>query len=327
MRINPKLKKRVIIAVVIIVCLAAAVLFIRYRKSKKKDEKQLFIENKLRVSASYSWQGWGDPKFFDYAIQQYEEILKFQPKQKEAIIGLADVYTRKGLVDANSKKECFDKAEKLYKRSIGLDPKNAAYIVSLGTLYFYRGEGNEAMEKANQALLNDPRFGGAYLLRALIYESQKNLSLAIINYKKAQVLHEKKRPQLWPYSGLARLFFNAGLPYDAVGQLEKATRIWPKLTGAHLELANYYFRMGLIDKTISVLNSVLKFDKGEARTYYMMGLAYLRKQDYIASYANFKRAKSLGAEVNDAFLENLNKAIQKEKEAQQGKKENAEKNN
>ncbi len=71
MRINPKLKKRVIIAVVIIVCLSAAIFFIRYRKSKKKDEKEIYIENKLKVAGDYVYQGFTnpqEPKYFDYAI-------------------------------------------------------------------------------------------------------------------------------------------------------------------------------------------------------------------------------------------------------------------
>ena len=325
MKINPKLKKRIFLVVIILVCLCAAVLFLRYRKSEKKDEKEIYVENKLGLAASYIHQGFAnpqEPKFFNYALQQYEEILKANPKQKEAMLGLAEVYTQK---------ENYAAAEKLYKRVITLDQKNTSYQVSFGFHYLSRGLKDKALERANLATSYDPKNIRAYQLRAIIYQQERNLSGAIIEYIRG-IAAAKTTKKLADQEAelrfrLSYLLQKEGLNYEAVQQFEKVLKRWPKYSQGYLELAAFYFRSGMVDKSISTLNSLVAFDKKSPRAYSLLGMAYLRKQDYVASYANFKRAKSLGAEVNDAFLENLNKAIQKEKEAQQGKKENAEKNN
>jgi len=312
MKISPKLKRRAILAVVILVCLSGAFFYLRLRKSSSPE--QVYLKNKLNLAASYIQQGLinpQEPKYFDYAIQQYEEILKFKPNQKEAMLGLAGVYTQT---------QAYDKAEKLYKKLIRLEPRNASYQISLGFHYLARDMKDEALEKANLAVLYAPRNSQAYLLRAIIYEKEKDPSAAIREYKKSiqAAKIQKKLPQdPQIYLGLGHLFFRTGLFFDAAQQFEKVTRLWPRFSEGYLELASFYLSVRLADKSISVLNSLLAFKRSQVRAYEMLGVIYLGKKDFEAAFANLKKAQSLGAQVSEALLENLNQSIQKMRKAQE----------
>ena len=317
MKINPRLKKIILVAIVILVIIAGIILAARFILPKIRSSRQQYIQNILEVADSYVLQGFAnsqEPKYYDYAIEQYHNILRLDPKNKAALQRLAGVYTQK--------KE-YEKADKIYRILVSNYPRNGEVQAGMGFHYLIRGMKNEALNRANMAISYDPQNNKGYMLKAFFYEQEGDLPGAIAAYKKAIVNvktpHGATQNSII-YFGLGRLYTKAGLYFEAVQQFEKVIRIWPKYTDGYLELASFYDRVGLIDKEISVLNSLLSFNKKDARAYALLGLAYLNKNGLEASYAHFKKAKSLGADVKDDFLENLNKAIQKGKEAPEPKK-------
>jgi len=293
--------KILVISVFAIITLSTVALLIR-RYGLPKTSRQKYITSQMEIAGSYLGQfrlNPEQPKLLDNAMELYQKILKSDPNQKKAIEMVAEIYTFKTE---------YLKAQELYNKLIKLEPRNMKYHINVGFFYLAQDKKNEAFEKANFAILNDPENSRAYFLRAIIYEKDRNLSAAIADYKRAIAAAKKdedKYRNISIYLNLGYLYSRLGLNYDAVQQYEKVVKLWPKVSEGHLALAQFYTDRGLFDKAVDALNALINMDKNSARGYYGLGIAYLKKGEAKSAYAYFKKAGSLGAQVDDTLMQKL----------------------
>jgi len=273
-------------------------------------------EYKLDLANTYMRQGFANPKedmYFDSAIKQYEDILKTSPGQKDALIGLAAIYSQKGNAA---------EAEALLKKMVAAEPNNMVYHLNLAFFYYSRDRKDEALEKVDWVISNSPRYGRAHLFKAAILEQKADLPSAIAEYRAAIISAEASRDielATTGYFGLGRLYDKSNLFFDAVSQIEKIIKMRPNFPDGYLELARMCLRLGLTDKAISTLDSLANIKPDIPKAYMMLGLAYSRKGDFEKSLEYFKKAKASGIEVEDRIFSAIERKI---KEAdQKGKKD------
>lgn len=93
----------------------------------------------------------GHPPIDETAMKQeiarFEDILKKDPENKDAIVALGNLY-----FDINQ----FDKASGYYEKAVAADPKNVNLITDLGTCYLRTNDYGKALEYYNRSLAIDP---------------------------------------------------------------------------------------------------------------------------------------------------------------------------
>jgi tetratricopeptide (TPR) repeat protein len=271
---------------------AAAVAAAAPAAAKDKDYK-------LDLAKSYMQQGLAnssDPVYLDIAMRHYEDILKTSPGEKVALQGLAAIYAQKGNVR---------KAEKLIKKLIESEPDNLQHQVNMAFFYYSSGMKDKALEEIDRVISKDPRIGRARILRAVIYEERADLPAAIAEYENtARLAIETKNAVILSQAliGLSRLYDKAQLYFDAMFQLERLVSFIPDFPDASLELARLSFRIGLTDKAISTLRSLIKIKPNVPQAYALLGLAYYKKNDFDTSLDYLKKAKLAGIAITDEML-------------------------
>jgi len=282
-----------------------------YQKFVKKYP--YYISPRLKLAWFYAQLSYGNPAqraYYNNAIEQYQIILKLNAENKIAMASLADLY---------SWDKKFTDAEKLLEKLLKLYPKDAWYHFKIALNYLYQGMDEKAQDEAKLSLSLNPRNSGAHLVLGSLYEKKENIPAALAEYKAAlQAVIDSKQynQEIDARLRLGRMYFKAGLIFDGVQEFEKVTKISPRFIEGYLELANAYYYLGLFDKSISTLNSALKISIGIPHAYRMLGLCYLRKTDYIASLAYFKKAQALGVQLDVKFIEALEQAAKEQQKKQ-----------
>lgn len=84
------------------------------------------------------------------AIKEFKEILAIEPDNADALNALGYLYAESG--------ENLDEAQNLILKALKQEPKNGAYVDSLGWVYFKKGDFKKAREKLEEAifLIEDP---------------------------------------------------------------------------------------------------------------------------------------------------------------------------
>ena len=156
----------------------------------------------------------------------------------------------------------------LFKKAIDLDHKNIKAYENLGYLYASTGKNSEAIKCFNEAIEIDPRYANAYFNLGCVYLSQGENDKAVFNFKRAIRL----RPD-YPDA-----FNNLGIAYSALNRYEEA---------------------------IGAFGRAVALDKTNSAMEYNLCRAYYKVKNYSAAAQHCDRAVSIGAKVDEKFLEEL----------------------
>lgn len=111
--------------------------------------------------------------------KRYEGLTKENPDDPvlHYLLGLAYMYSEFDIENAT-----FDKALKEFTRAKTLDPKMKYVNLSLGTVYWYRGEYDSAFDAYRAEIELDPEYGWNYYNLGLAYEGLKKWDKAWSQY-------------------------------------------------------------------------------------------------------------------------------------------------
>ncbi|MDD4908902.1 MAG: tetratricopeptide repeat protein, partial [Candidatus Omnitrophica bacterium] len=127
------------------------------------------------------------------AIEEFKAAIKNDPNYAEALNSLGYVYAEGGVN--------LDEAKKLIEKALLLDVDNAAYVDSLGWVYFKKGMYDEALKHLEHAagLLDNPviydHLGDVYLKKGLADKAKESWSKSL-ELDKEQDAVQKKLEQL-----------------------------------------------------------------------------------------------------------------------------------
>jgi Tfp pilus assembly protein PilF len=190
----------------------------------------------------------------DEARQEYDTVLRFDPKYVKAYVNLAQLFVSKDKLD--EAKKYYERALELdpgigeahsgyayllerlgepdqaraeYQKAISLSPKAARLLYTYGAFLDKRGDLDGAIAQYQRALDVDPNMADAHSEIATALFTKGDLKRAEAHYIDAARL-EPKRADI--HSNFGSLLLREGKTSQAILEYEEALRLDPKLTEA-----------------------------------------------------------------------------------------------
>ena len=234
------------------------------------------------------------------AQRHYKVIVKKQPKNTKALIGLAASYRQQ---------QDFESTFKYVNEALRIDPKNRDAYVLKGSTYIFLGNFDLAKSSYETAVQQDPDFFEAYIMLGNLYQADSN-DVCIQYFTTATQL----RPE----------------DMDAVYALAYAKHDFKDLEGAKLlyrkmasDTSDYYVARGLfhqgyihqfseknLDSAQYYYNSALTTNPLYVEAWFNLGLCYQdkgEKTQALQAYSKtLKYARQSGG-YTDEFIEKVEK--------------------
>ncbi len=112
----------------------------------------------------------------------YEAILKKNPKDMDALIGLGDTYF--DLAGVKQDQKIYQKAIDNYKKALDIDPSRSNVRTDMAIAYYKLGMNDIAIRELNNVINKDPNFYQAYFNLGYIYQDNNDLARAKDYYSK-----------------------------------------------------------------------------------------------------------------------------------------------
>ena len=207
-------------------------------------------------------------KKYDAALAELERLSKASPVQDEIHSFRGRIYLAQGK-GADAERE--------FRKTIELNPKNYQAYILLGQLNLQRNNLDQAVKEMDQLIMKDSKFAPAFLLKAYYLQAAKNTGAAIANYRKTLELEPQN---VVAANNLAWLLCESNTNLDeALGLAQAARARVPE----NPEIADtlgwiYYKKKNYVLATDQLLFSVNN-RKAEAEHYYRLGMACYAKGD------------------------------------------------
>jgi len=218
-----------------------------FLKARKPDDARAIVEKLDRISAGdyRTLTGLGvllaRYRYYDDAIQHFQQALKSNPDLDEVKFDLADAYFRKHLYP-----EALDAAQQVSVSG----RKDDAYLALLGDIYAHLGDSVHAAEIFRDAIGRNPDDDRNYLALALLQFREKDVAGAKQTLLRGQARIPASGKILW---GLGLASALDGNTAQAAGQLERAVDLLPEWPGSYSTLGVFYFQTGQVAKAREVL--------------------------------------------------------------------------
>tara|TARA_B110000467_G_scaffold147940_1_gene153413 strand:- start:485 stop:1747 length:1263 start_codon:yes stop_codon:yes gene_type:complete len=255
-----------------------------------------------------------DSNFFE--AYYYRGQIHFLQKDYTLAINDFDLVIQNGLFMPDVIAQKIESQFRIYRdNSILLDINSFINTVdskhpSMGKLFFYKGailfkQRNfiQALENIDIAINLSPEIWEAYMIRGNIYRIQGNLDKAFTDLDIAIESNECPR-EVFLYRGLAH-----ATSKDFKNTIQDLTIFLALTPGYHQNkpeailqrgIARYY--EGNLNTTINDLNEVLKRKPDHWLAYRLLGLVYLKKENYSKALKNFNIAIEHGDNDADIYL-------------------------
>jgi superkiller protein 3 len=187
----------------------------------------------------------------------------------------------------------YSSAIDIYEKALQLEPNDKILLYNLGWTYNMTGDPIKAKDYYQKAITEDSTYSDAYNGLANIYNDQKDLDNAILNYELAIKNNPKHKYAL----------YNLGLAFEAKGDPQKAIDCYKKRIAADpSDLADIYNRIGNIysddlknyDEAIVQYGLALKSDPNYLYPVYNLGRVYEFKKDYDNAILYYTKALDAG---------------------------------
>ena len=175
------------------------------------------IENRLTQASQWTQTG-----NYEKAVEEYQQILKIDKKNKDAHLSLGLLYAQLGN---------YNKAVDHAKKATELNPSYASFY-NLGLIYAAKKEPEKALQALDKALEMNPQSYQAEFQKGAVYASQEAYEKAAEAYRQAIKLNPLFADA---YVGLGGALYKQGLKQEALEQVEALRKIGRKDSADALE--------------------------------------------------------------------------------------------
>jgi serine/threonine-protein kinase len=231
----------------------------------------------------------------DLALQEFQKALAINPRDSEAIKGMAGAYERMGRVQD---------AEESYKRAIALRPDYWDGYNHLGTFYFQQKRYAEAIGQFQKVVQLTPDNAAAHSNLGAQYQNISDYAKAEEEFKKSVAL----APSYAAYANLGSLYETQKRYAEAARMTEKALeingndfRVWANLALAYEWLNKREAAMTAIDKQMALLEPLSKTQPGDASLQSALAVLYAAKNDKSRALQNLENALTLAPADTDVL--------------------------
>ncbi|WP_020160063.1 tetratricopeptide repeat protein [Methylobacter marinus] len=242
----------------------------------------------------------------DIAIKHCRAALKLEPNLAEAFGCLGNIAFRRGHVH---------EAEEYFRRSIQVNAKKGHYA-DLGALYIYLERYEEAKEKLEDALKNNPNDAYAHLEMGDLYLQTEKVKEAIREFRLAADIdpHNSNSFKGWAIALMEnnKLIEAEKVLRKAIKRLDESKR-WE----LHLTLCRLLARIGdetsdhqFYEEALKEVNTAIRLKPQDPAPYFHAGIVRFKLEDYRNALNNFRRClredkHNLEAELNARRVQSL----------------------
>ena len=208
------------------------------------------------------------------AITFYKEALA-----KDSL----DVYTYYSYSDLlNDNNINTEKAESLLKKAIKLEPYFSRGHAEYADLLRRYPRNENSLKEADSlydfAIKNDPFYAWGYAGRAWLYHKQKQTDKALASFHKGIDVNSYKAR---PYYYLAN-YYGDGLKNNMKAEeyYKKAIAIDSFYLPAYEKLVSIYYKTDKTDKSLALINDLLKWNSDAPDAFNLLGRTYFARQEY-----------------------------------------------
>jgi Flp pilus assembly protein TadD len=211
--------------------------------------------------------------FFAFLYEKY--VVKFERFKRYFLVALIFIIVAYALRTV-ARNEDWKTPNIFWRKTIAVSPKSVKARNAMGLTYFREGDLGRAIREYNAAIQINPYYFESYNNRGVAYVREGKLEQAISDYNK--VLEIK--------------------PNDAVAYNNRCVA---------------YGQKGSFNQAISDCNKALQLNPDYADAYNNLAVAYFLKNEYSLSWEYLQKAASLGYKVNPQFVEDIKKALVRER--------------
>ncbi len=263
------------------------------------------------------------------AIAEYQQILKFEPRDQVTLMTIGELYIRQGetfqaidyferLAQIFVGDGFLTKAIAVYKRIAKLAPEEIRPLEKLADLYVQQGVMSEArplfLQLAEIHLKNNRQAEAISLLKKLLLAEPDNLRIQIRLADLYQAMGQTKEA-MDAYISASQRALARGDQAESEKLADKALKLEPNNLAATIVKARSYSSQGNAAKAAELLEDGPDLEKGGEQTEFLLDL-------YVKS-ANWGKATSLALRVFEADEKNfgpMEKTVEALLEAGQGEK-------
>jgi tetratricopeptide (TPR) repeat protein len=211
--------------------------------------------------------GNGSDSVLKLAIQQYEEIIKLDPKSVDDHIMLGRLYH----ADNQMKK-----AQDEEQTAIKLSPDSEEAVATLAMFYSEQGDAAKAADTLS-TIPEANRSAKLYLMLGGTYDQQKDYKKSIDAYQHAIALD---RDNLDAIRGLAEALMNDGQTAKALQQFQVIADANPEDARTYVRIAEIYRRQGKLDQALQSLKKAQSMVKDSDQISYGIAEIYQAQGRY-----------------------------------------------
>lgn len=236
--------------------------------------------NQLEDNKKIALQRYGGKNYIG-SLAKWQEILKTDPENKDALLYSAKCYLNLGKKD-DSKNLLIKMAEKY--------PDHKEAVITLGEIYEKEQNFMEALSLYQKLAERFPNEADGYIVCGNILCDLKKFDKAIDNYNKARAINADL-PSI--YKGLSKCYFLKGEFSKAIEIANQLQYKKPDDNENNVQIAKIYIAMQKYDKSEEELKKVLMNDEHNGPAKSALGQVYLEK-------GKFKDAEKLLQEAISA---------------------------
>ncbi len=263
------------------------------------------------------------------AAKAYQEALNRNSNSADALRGLMSTYFAEKQVDKaiaavnaqiakspnnsgfydllgtalfQSKKD-LGGAEAAFEKSAALDKHNSDALLKLCQVRAAKGQIDQAIATAQQALKDNPREPSLFVLMGKLYESKSDWKKAEDAYQNALAINSQ---DALASNNLARVMLQTGGNLDvALSLAQTARRGLPDSPGVADTLGWIYYQKGAYQPAISLLQEALKLQEKSKMPdnpdiHYHLGMAYAKTGQPALARQQFERVLKINPNSSDA---------------------------
>lgn len=244
----------------------AAVYFAQHKQEEGINSIKKAKEIDPSFSASYQNLGsfFAATGQYDKAILEYSALLKNDPQNFRAMLGLAGLYEIKG--NDNEALSYYQKAT---------DTKQSAAFMALAGYHLKRREPSKSLKVLDEALKIDARNSAVLEMKGRILVSEKKYKEAIRVFEEVETVN--------PEAGVALkigAYVTMKETAKALGQARKIVEKYPSSARGYMVLGSIYESQKEYARAISEVKNGIRIDGTNAQALVYLGSLYEASKDY-----------------------------------------------
>ena len=261
-----------------------------------------------------------DRQHYETAATEFRTAIELNPENTEAIEGLSEALTAKGLEVAGS--DLKEDALVFLNEAVELDPTNAAAFAKLGEIHDAHGRRDEALVNYEKAVALDDSLTALYLPMALAYlekgdpaksdamlakaeadgvdttEFRNARLLALVGqerYDDALAMLEQA-PASGPAAGdveyqKAAIYDRMQKPGEAVAAYKRSIAAAPTNTDAWLDMGTIYYNQGDYDNALVAYQETVKLEPDNTEAHKNLASVYRQLMRYADANVHYRLAE------------------------------------